>query len=95
MEPRYTFTMAIVRDLMAIEAARQAVRLTLLPPPVAERLRQTARLRSTHYSTRIEGNRLTLAEAAQAVLEGRRFPDRARDTLEVQNYYRAPQQVEI
>jgi len=94
MEARYAFTAAIVRDLMAIEAARQAVRLTLLPPAVAERLRQTARLRSTHYSTRIEGNRLTLAEVAQAVLEGRRFPDRARDTQEVQNYYRALQQVE-
>jgi Fic family protein len=94
LELRYTFTSAIVRDLMAIEAARQAVRLTVLPPLVVERLRQTARLRSTHYSTRIEGNRLTLDEATQVVLGGRRFPDRLRDTLEVQNYYRALQQVE-
>ena len=74
MNLQYTFTSPIVRDIMAIEAARQTVRLTVLPPQVAERLRQDARLRSTHYSTRIEGNRLTLDEASQAVLAGERFP---------------------
>lgn len=79
---------------MAIEAARQAVQLTTLPPALAERLRAQARVRSTHYSTRIEGNRLTLAEAHAAVFDGRRFPGRARDVHEVQNYYRALQQVE-
>ena len=66
MNPRYTFTPTIVRDLMDVEG------LTTLPPAVAERLRQQARVRSTHYSTRIEGNRLTLAEAEQVVLSGRR-----------------------
>jgi len=79
---------------MEIEAARQTVQLTVLPPQVAERLRQEARIRSTHYSTRIEGNRLTLVEAGQAVLEERRFPGREHDIREVQNYYRALQRVE-
>ncbi|MBL7064979.1 MAG: Fic family protein [Anaerolineae bacterium] len=79
---------------MEIEAARQTVRLTVLPPQVIERLRQQARVRSTHYSTRIEGNRLTLVEAGQAVLEERDFPGRERDVREVQNYYRALQRVE-
>jgi Fic family protein len=94
MNLRFTFTPQIVRDLMAIEAARQEVRFTVLPPQAAERLRQAARLRSTHYSTRIEGNRLTLAEATQAVLAGQRFPGRERDVREVQNYYQALQRVE-
>jgi len=49
MNPRYTFTPAIVQDLMEIEAARQTVRLTVLPPQVAEQLRRQARVRSTHY----------------------------------------------
>jgi len=88
MNPRYTFTPTIVRDLMDVEG------LTTLPPAVAERLRQQAPVRSTHYSTRIEGNRLTLAEAEQVVLSGRRFPGRERDVREVQNYYRALQRVE-
>jgi Fic family protein len=94
MNSRYTFTPTIVRDLMVIEAARQTVQLTTLPPALAERLRAQARLRSTHFSTRIEGNRLSLAEAQAALLDGRRFPGRARDVHEVQNYYRALQQVE-
>lgn len=84
----------MVRALMAIEAARRTVQLTTLPPALAERLRSAARLRSTHFSTRIEGNRLTLAEAQAVVLEGRRFPGRTRDMHEVLNYYRTLQQVE-
>lgn len=76
MRPRFTFTATIVRDLMAIEAARRTVQLTTLPPALAERLRTQAWLRSTHFSTRIEGNRLTLAEAQAAVLDGQRFPGR-------------------
>lgn len=94
MKPKYTFTPAIVRDLMEIEAARKAVDMTVLPLHIAERLRQQARLRSTHFSTRIEGNRLTLAETERVVLEGRKMPGRERDVREVQNYYRALQQIE-
>jgi len=45
---------------MEIEATRAVVDET--PPP-----RRRARLRSTHHSTRIEGNRLTLAEAEEAI----------------------------
>ena len=94
MNERYNYTAAIVRDLMDIESARQIVKLTVLPPRVAERLRQQARVRSTHYSTRIEGNRLTLAEARQVVIDGKRFAGRERDVREVQHYYRALQRLE-
>ena len=48
---RYVFTPEMVRDLMDIEAARQTVRLTVLPPQIAEELRRQARVRSTHYAT--------------------------------------------
>lgn len=94
MEFKYTFTAGIVQDLLAIETARQTVRLTVLPPQIAERLRQSARVRSTHFSTRIEGNRLTLAEAEQVIVDGRRWPGRERDVREVQNYYRSLQRIE-
>lgn len=53
-----------------------------------------ARVRSTHYSTRIEGNRLTLAEAEQVILDGKTFAGRERDTLEVKHYFQALEQVE-
>jgi len=94
MSYRFTFTPSIIRHLQTIERAREQVRLTLLPPVVAERLRLAARVRSTHYSTRIEGNRLTLAEASQALFENKRFRGRERDVREVQNYFAAMEQIE-
>ena len=90
----FSFTPEIVRALQGIERARAEVQLTVLPPAVAEGLRLRARVRSTHFSTRIEGNRLTLIEAEQAVMQGRKFPGRERDTLEVQHYFQALAQIE-
>jgi len=93
--PRYTLTPAIARALMDIEAARAVVERTPLPPAAEAELRRRARIRSTHYSTRIEGNRLTLAEAEQ-VIEGKpaQFHGRERDVSEVKNYWNALLRVE-
>ncbi len=93
--PRYTITPAIARALMDIEAARAVVERTPLPPAAEAELRRRARVRSTHYSTRIEGNRLTLSEAEQ-VIEGKKahFHGRERDVSEVKNYWNALLRVE-
>lgn len=93
--PTYTITPAIARDLMTIEGAKAVVSEIPIPPAVEAELRRRARIRSTHYSTRIEGNRLTLAEAEQ-VIEGRQagFHGRERDVGEVQNYWNALLRVE-
>lgn len=94
-QPRYTLTPAAVRSLLDIEAAKTIVDHTPFPPAVVEELRRRARIRSTHYSTRIEGNRLTLAEAEE-VVSGRttRFHGRERDVTEVRNYWNALLRVE-
>src|SRR5262245_58185479 len=94
-QPRYTLTPIIVRALMEIEAARAVVDHTPLPPAAEGELRRRARIRSAHYSTRIEGNRLTLAEAEQ-VIEGRPIAARGRerDVREVRNYWNAFLRVE-
>ena len=55
---------------------------------VLESLRESARLTATHYSTQIEGNRLTQEEVEQ-VLQGGTFPNRIRDEQEVKCYYQA------
>ena len=94
MSYRFTFTPEIVRALQSMEAARTKVQIVVLPPAVAEGLRLRARIRSTHFSTRIEGNRLTLVEAEEVIMEGREFPGRERDTLEVQHYFQALAQIE-
>jgi Fic family protein len=80
---------------MEIEAAREAIARTHLPFAAQAELRRRARLRSTHFSTRIEGNRLTLAETEQVIENTRaRFHGRERDVREVQNYWRALLRVE-
>lgn len=93
--PRFLITPAIARDLMRIEAARTVVENAALPPAAAEELRRRARVRSTHFSTRIEGNRLTLDEA-ERVIAGQSISvaGRERDVREVQNYWNAFMRVE-
>lgn len=56
-------------------------------------LRETAKLVATHYSTQIEGNRLTQTQVKET-LAGARFPGRTRDEAEVKNYYHALEEVE-
>jgi Fic family protein len=93
--PLYALSPAVVRSLLAIEAARAVVERTPVPPGAAAELRRRARLRSTHYSTRIEGNRLTLAEAEEVIQAGRlRFHGRERDVHEVRHYWQALLRVE-
>lgn len=90
----FLFTASIVRNLQIIERVRENIRLTVINPVIAEQLRQQAHIRSTHYSTRIEGNRLTLKETEQVIQQGKLFPGRERDVIEVERYYQALQQVE-
>lgn len=93
--PRYTITPEVLNALMEIAAARADVEGHVWSPVVEEAIRHRARLRSTHFSTRIEGNRLTLAET-EAVIEGRQvvFGGRERDVREVAHYWQAMLQVE-
>ena len=64
-------------------------------PAVQAELRHKARVRSTHYSTRIEGNRLTLKEAEKVIAEQKaNFHGRERDVNEVRNYWDALLKVE-
>ena len=90
----FIFTPQIVRYLQTIERAHETVRLTALSPLLAEQLRHQADIRSTHFSTWIEGNRLTLKETEKVIQHGRLFPGRERDVLEVERYYQTMQQVE-
>ncbi len=94
-KPSYTINANIARALMEIEAAKAVVENTPLSPAVEAELRHKARIRSTHYSTSIEGNRLTLKEAEQ-VIAGKKthFHGRERDVKEVRNYWDALLKVE-
>jgi hypothetical protein len=63
--PNFTITPGIVSCLLRIETARQAVLHLPVTPSVLATLRETARLFSTHYSTMIEGNRLTQEQVSR------------------------------
>lgn len=74
---------------MTIEHARAAVDRLPVTPLLIASLRESARLLSTHYSTQIEGNRLTLPQVGQVMAGAGGFPGRERDEREVRDYYQA------
>lgn len=88
-DPKYQITNKLASALLKLESIKERINGLPLTPSVLAGLRQTARLFSTHYSTRIEGNRLSEKEVQEVLSEDRHFPGRARDEKEVKGYYRA------
>jgi Fic family protein len=93
-EPTFTITSRLAANLMRIEAAKEAVGHLPITASVLASLRQTARLYSTHYSTMIEGNRLTRGQVSNVLQKQQHFPGRERDEREVLGYYAALEKVE-
>lgn len=93
-QPNYRITPTTAKALMAIEASRVAVDGLPIHPRLIASLRESARLLSTHYSTQIEGNRLTLPEVEKVIAGRGGFPGRERDEREVKNYYLAVEKAE-
>jgi len=88
-EPKFEISPGLAKALMSIEGDRQAISNLPLTPVVLKSLKESARLMSTHYSTQIEGNRLTEAQVLDVVQGGGHYPGRERDEQEVRNYYLA------
>jgi Fic family protein len=93
-DPKFNITSKIANSLMRIEAAKAAVQHLPITPSVLATLRETARLYSTHYSTMIEGNRLTQEQVSKVVEKQEHFPGRERDEKEVLGYYAALEKAE-
>jgi hypothetical protein len=79
-QPKFTITPTIANGLMRIEAVRQAIQTLPITPRALAHLRETSRLFSTHYSTMIEGNRLTQEQVAQVMGGDSHFPGRERES---------------
>lgn len=93
--PKYSITPSIARGLMQIEAARALVDHTPLAPSAQAELRAHARVLAVHYSTFIEGNRLTMSQAKAVMADAKvQIADRERDVSEVRNYWSALLRVE-
>ena len=93
-QPVFKITTAITKALMSIEVDRQAITDLPITPGLLQSLRESAHLLSTHYSTQIEGNRLTESQVKEVIEGGGRFPGRERDEAEVRNYFQALEFVE-
>jgi Fic family protein len=89
-KPEYTLTDSITEAILEIGRAQGSVESHSWSPLVEERIRFKARVRSTHHSTAMDGNRLTLAEAEE-VVRGRKvtFWGRKRDVTEVERHWKA------
>ncbi|MEG6616632.1 Fic family protein [Peptococcaceae bacterium 1198_IL3148] len=87
-QPKFDFTNEIVMLLSQIEYYRGLVTSKTLPLHISEKLKQRARLKTTHYSTYIEGNQLTLQQVEEVVSKR---PDKEENyhEQEARNYWKA------
>ena len=87
-EPKFEINGAIAQALMRIEAAKEAVSILPMTPKLQAKLRETARLLSTHYSTQIEGNKLD-EKAVTTLIGSKPVKNRDKDSKEILNYQNA------
>jgi Fic family protein len=89
-KPNFTITPKISKALIKIELLKESIKKLPITPKLMKTLRDTARLQSVHYSTRIEGNRLSQKEVAQVIDgKGTGLTGRKRDEREIKGYYAA------
>ncbi|MDR1402064.1 MAG: Fic family protein [Puniceicoccales bacterium] len=74
---------------MGIEASKTTIDELHFSVQLLASLRESSKLLTTHYSTRIEGNGLDAEQVKQLIVSDFRFAGRKRDEREVLNYYRA------
>ncbi len=87
-DPKFKVSPAIEALLTCINANQDAIYKLRNKGDILPALQQSSRLKSTFYSTQIEGNLLTEPEV-KSVSQGATFPNRNRDTNEVKNYFNA------
>ena len=85
---KYTITDKILNNLTAIASAREVIEQAHLVPQWEASLRRQAILHSTHSSTAIEGNKLTLKQV-EDLADGKRIVAADKDKQEVLNYLEA------
>lgn len=84
--PAFKASSKIVKHLTSIEKAKEIIDNLHLPFDIELKFRKDAFFKSTHYSTKIEGNALTMAQTRK-LLAGQDIIARERDKREVLNYY--------
>ena len=85
-KPRFKITNTTLNNLTQVSASKSFIEKAPIIPVWEAKLRKQAIVRSAHFSTAIEGNKLTLEEV-ESILEGKEVEYvRLRDRQEVLNY---------
>ena len=92
--PNYQITHSILEKLYKLDQIKEQIKDMPLTPRVLAGLKETSRIVTTHYSTVIEGNRLTEREVRE-VLKGQAIQGRERDEKEVKGYFNALDEVAV
>lgn len=88
-EPNFLVTPSIAQLLIKIELLKHEIQQLPITPSVLISLRESVRLQTVHYSTAIEGNRLSIEQVEDLIKMGASLPGRQRDQEEVLGYYEA------
>jgi Fic family protein len=91
--PNYQISAEIANALVRIELAKEQISDIPITTRLLASLRESAKLASTHYSTKIEGNRLSELEVKEVIGNVKHFKDRKRDEKEVLGYYEGLDQI--
>ncbi|HAX62312.1 MAG TPA: hypothetical protein DCX95_07160 [Elusimicrobia bacterium] len=86
-KPNYTITNRILNAIAKIEALNTYISKTDILPVWEKKLRHRAKLKSSHYSTRIEGNRLTYEQVEKVSKNEKITGATEKDVREVRNYF--------
>ncbi len=87
--PKYTITSSMMKNLLQIENVKEEVKNLPVNPRLLISLRKTARISTIHYSTQIEGNRLSHKEVDNILTNNVEIKNRVRDEKEIRGYYAA------
>lgn len=95
-EPKFSITNTIANNLLEIERVKEGIKSLPINPKLLNSLRETAKLSTIHYSTQIEGNRLTKEEVKDIIGSKKVVSNtgRVRDEKEIKGYYAALDYIE-
>ena len=80
--------------LAKIENVKEVFKDSNISPVLLASLKSSAKISSIHYSTKIEGNRLTRKEVEETIFTKKIIENRRRDSSEVSAYYKAMNYIE-
>lgn len=92
--PNFNISPYLLSLILKIDKLKNEIAALPVTPRVLKSLRESSMIRSSHYSTYIEGNKLTKEEVADLISGKRQSPRKERDEKEVLGYYAALENVQ-